>query len=93
MGGSVDNVNGHGRVAHPAGGRWAILAAPRAFGHVARLWFLEAAHELTWELLAPLIVPVENAEQSRETDAPAGAGIGPGAAWDCASPTAGLAKA
>ena len=43
-------------------------------GHVDGVWYLEAEPKLTWELPGPRIVAIEHAEQSREQDAPAGAG-------------------
>src|SRR5438132_308698 len=43
-------------------------------GHVDDVWYLESAPKLTWELPGPRIVAIEHAEQSREQDAPAGAG-------------------
>src|SRR6516162_5915092 len=50
-----------------------MVSARRALGCVAGLWSLEAAHKLTWELPAPRSGASEPAEQSRDTDAPAGA--------------------
>src|SRR2546430_3021157 len=43
-------------------------------GHVDDVWYLESAPKLTRELPGPRIVAIEHAEQSREQDAPAGAG-------------------
>src|SRR5256885_13992338 len=43
-------------------------------GHVDDVWYLESAPKLTRELPGPRIVAIEHAEQSRERDAPAGAG-------------------
>src|SRR2546422_4073712 len=42
--------------------------------HVDEVWYHESAPKLTWELPGPRIVAIEHAEQSREQDAPAGAG-------------------
>ena len=45
-----------------------------ASGHVDDVWYRESEPKLTWELPGPRIVAIEHAEQSREHDAPAGAG-------------------
>ena len=42
--------------------------------HVDGVWYHESEPKLTWELPGPRIVAIEHAEQSREQDAPAGAG-------------------
>jgi len=63
-------------------GRWptlhdensAIIRGRRALGHVEVVWYRESATKLTWELPGPRIVAFEHAEQSRDQDAPAGAG-------------------
>jgi hypothetical protein len=49
---------------------------PRAStpGHVEGVWYRESEPKLTWEPPGPRIVALEHAEQSREQDAPAGAG-------------------
>ncbi len=52
----------------------AIIPARRALGHVEVVWYRESATKLTRELPGPRIVAVEHAEQSRDQDAPAGAG-------------------
>ena len=43
-------------------------------GHVDGVWYHESGPKLTWELPGPHIVAFEHAEQSRDYDAPAGAG-------------------
>jgi hypothetical protein len=52
----------------------AVIPARRALGHVELVWYRESATKLTWELSGPRIVAVEHAEQSRDQDAPGGAG-------------------
>src|SRR2546425_2277803 len=52
----------------------AIIPAAPTPGHVDDVWYLESAPKLTRELPGPRIVAIEHAEQSREQDAPAGAG-------------------
>ena len=42
--------------------------------HVDDVWYHESEPKLTWELPGPRIVALEHVEQSREQDAPAGAG-------------------
>src|SRR5262249_16811750 len=53
---------------------WAIIPARRAPGNVGFVWYRESAPKLTWELPGPRIVAIEHAEQSRDQDAPVGAG-------------------
>src|SRR5215470_18042025 len=43
-------------------------------GHVDDVWYRESEPKVTRELPGPRIVAIEHAEQSREQDAPAGAG-------------------